>query len=121
VTLGPGLLESAYERCLTYELKTRHIHGERQVVVPIIYRGNRIEAGFRIDIIVADLVLVEVTAIEQIARVHEAQLVTYLKLAGYTLGLLINFNVPLIKHGIRRRICSSPLAPLPAARDASPL
>jgi GxxExxY protein len=105
-TLGPGLLESVYERCLGYELETRDIPFCRQVRIPISYRKYKIDAGLRIDLVVADQVIVEVKATERLMPVHEAQLDTYLRLSGYTLGFLINFNVVLIKHGIRRRICS---------------
>ncbi len=101
-TLGPGLLESVYERCLAYELDVRGLAVERQVVSPVIYRDVRIAGSFRIDMIVNDLVIVEIKATEKIALIHEAQLLTYLKLSKRRLGLLINFNVPRIKDGIRR-------------------
>ena len=101
-TLGPGLLESAYEQCLSGELATRGISFQRQVGLPIVYQGERIEAAYRMDLVVAGLVVVEVKAREIPLPVHRAQLLTYLKLSGYNLGLLINFNVPLIKHGITR-------------------
>jgi GxxExxY protein len=103
--LGPGLLESAYEQCLAYELGFRQITIQRQVSAPLIYRNIRIEAGFRMDMVAGGLVVVEVKAVEKTLPIHEAQLLTYLKLGGYRLGLLINFNVPLIKNGIRRLIC----------------
>ena len=103
-TLGPGLLESVYEQCLACELATRNIKVERQVGVPLIYRDIRIDAGFRIDLIVAGLVVVEIKATETILPIHQAQLLTYLKLSGYQLGLLLNFNVRLIKDGIRRLV-----------------
>jgi len=102
--LGPGLLESVYEQCLAYELRGRGIHVRTQVAVPIRYRDAQIEAGFRLDMIVGDLVVVEVKAIEKLMPVHEAQLLTYLKFSQFHLGLLINFNVVLIKHGIKRMI-----------------
>ena len=105
-TLGPGLLESVYEQCLAFELTARNIAIRRQVGAPIIYRSNRIEAGFRMDLVVDDLIVVEIKACEQTLPIHEAQLLTYLRLSDYQLGFLINFNVTLIKNGIRRIICS---------------
>ena len=104
--LGPGLLESVYEQCLTTELRSRNLSVECQVVVPIVYRNTRIDAGFRMDMVVGGLVVVETKAVETILPIHEAQLLTYLKLSGRQLGLLINFNVTLIKNGIRRIVCS---------------
>jgi GxxExxY protein len=103
-TLGPGLLESVYEQCLAAELNFRDVPVVRQLPVPVIYRDVRMDAGFRIDMVVGGMVVVEVKAAEKILPIHEAQLLTYLKLSGYRLGFLINFNVPLIKDGIRRRI-----------------
>ena len=106
-TLGPGLLESAYEQCLTAELRFRNLSVERQVVVPVVYRNIPIDAGFRMDMVVGGLVVVEAKAVETILPIHEAQLLTYLKLSGQQLGLLINFNVTLIKNGIKRIVCTS--------------
>jgi GxxExxY protein len=105
-TLGPGLLESVYEQCLGYELAVRQLAVERQVFVPVIYRDMRIDAGFRMDMVVGGLIVVEIKAVEKTLPIHEAQLLTYLKLSRYRVGLLINFNVPLIKDGIRRMICT---------------
>jgi GxxExxY protein len=102
--LGPGLLESAYEECLCYELKLREIRFERQRPLPVQYKGTKLDCGYRTDVLVADAVVVEVKAVETIAPIHEAQLLTYLKLGHWKLGLLINFNVPILKNGIRRRI-----------------
>jgi GxxExxY protein len=102
--LGPGLLESVYEQCLAYELRSRSLRVASQVPLRVHYREVQIEAGFRIDMLVNDLVLIEVKAVERLLPIHEAQLLTYLKLSGKHLGLLINFNVPLIKDGIRRLI-----------------
>ncbi|PPQ27292.1 GxxExxY protein [Rhodopila globiformis] len=102
--LGPGLLEAVYEQCLAYELETREIPFRRQVVLPICYRGRRIDAGFRMDMVVCELVVVEIKAVERLLPIHEAQLATYLRLSRLQLRLLINFNVILIKQGIRRRI-----------------
>ena len=102
--LGPGLLESAYQECLCQELMLRGIPFERQVPIPLEYRGIRLEAGYRLDILVAGKVVVEVKAMEAIAPIHEAQLLTYLRLGGWKVGLLMNFNVVVLKDGIRRRV-----------------
>ncbi len=101
-SLGPGLLESAYEAVLAFELENRGLRVVRQQAVPIVYQGTRIEMGFRADLIVEDLVIVEIKSVEAIAPVHKKQLLTHLRLAGRRLGLLINFNVTLIKEGITR-------------------
>jgi GxxExxY protein len=100
--LGPGLLESVYELCLAHELNHRRVAVSRQVPLPIQYEGLRLDGGFRLDLVVADSVVVEVKAVEALSRLHEAQLLTYLKLSGFRLGFLINFNVPLLKDGLRR-------------------
>jgi GxxExxY protein len=102
--LGPGLLESAYQQCVAYELAARQIPFRRQVGLPLVYRDHPIEVGYRMDLVVDEVVVVEIKAAERLLPVHEAQLHTYLMLSGLRLGLLINFNVVLIKHGIRRRI-----------------
>ncbi len=102
--LGPGLLESVYERCLVFELLQRGVSAARQVVLPITYRDLHIETGLRIDLVVGGLVVVELKAIEVLLPVHRSQVLTYLKLSGLRLGFLINFNVTLIKHGIHRII-----------------
>jgi GxxExxY protein len=102
--LGPGLLESVYEQCMCRELKLRNVPYECQVPLPLIYKGDRVEAGFRIDLLVSDQVVVEIKAVEKLLPVHDAQLLTYLKLTKRRVGLLINFNVPLLKEGIRRRV-----------------
>jgi GxxExxY protein len=102
--LGPGLLESAYESCLAFELSDRGLSVQRQVELPVIYRGHRVSAGFRIDLVVEDLVVVEVKAIEQLLPVHEAQLLTYLKLSGRRIGLILNFHVSSMKNGIKRMV-----------------
>ena len=101
-SLGPGLLESVYEMVLAYELEKRALRVVRQQPVPIVYQGTRIEMGFRADLIVEDLVIVEIKSVEVVAPVHKKQLLTHLRLAGKRLGLLINFNVALIKEGITR-------------------
>ncbi len=100
--LGPGLLESVYETCLAYELTKRKVPFLRQVVVPIVYDGNLLDADLRIDLLVGDCLILELKAVERDNPLYLAQLLTYLKLTGHRLGLLINFNVPLIKDGIRR-------------------
>lgn len=100
--LGPGLLESVYEACLAHELAKRGLAVRTQVQMPVTYDGAQFEAGFRLDILVDERVVVEVKAVEMIAAVHVAQLRTYLKLAGLQLGFLVNFNVALIRSGIRR-------------------
>jgi len=101
-TLGPGLLESVYEVCLIHELTKRGLQVRKQVVLPVYYDNIRLDAGLRLDILVEEAVIVELKAIEQLMPVHRAQVLTYLKLTGYRLGLLINFNVSLIKNGIER-------------------
>jgi GxxExxY protein len=107
-SLGPGLLESAYEAVLAYELEKRSLRLVRQQAVPIVYEGTRIEVGFRADLVVEDLVIVEVKSVEAMAPVHKKQLLTYLRLAGKRLGLLVNFHVPLIKDGITRIVNGLP-------------
>jgi GxxExxY protein len=102
--LGPGLLEGAFEGCLTYELSTRGLQTLRQVPLPVVYCEVRIDAGFRIDMLVEDIVIVELKSVAEILPLHEAQLLTYLKLSGKRLGLLINFNVPHLKDGIQRMV-----------------
>ncbi len=100
--LGPGLLESAYEACLCHELKKRGLPYERQKSLPIIYDGEQIDAGYRIDLLVEQKVIVELKAIEAINPIHKAQLLSYLKLSGVSIGLLLNFNVPRMIDGIVR-------------------
>ena len=103
--LGPGLFETVYERIMEAELMKRGLKVERQKPIPIVYDGVHFEAGFRCDLLVQDKVIVEVKAIETILPVHEAQLLSYLKLSRKRVGLLINFNVAHLRQGIRRRIC----------------
>ncbi len=100
--LGPGLLESAYEECLCHELGLRHIAFDRQKPLPISYKGTRIDCGYRMDVVVEDMIILELKACKKIEEIHKAQLLTYLKLTGLKLGLLFNFNVPLLKEGIVR-------------------
>jgi GxxExxY protein len=102
--LGPGLLESAYEECLCRELTLREIAFERQKPLPVAYKGIKLDCGYRLDLLVENAVVVEIKAVECVQPIHEAQLLTYLKLGGWKLGLLINFNVPVLKDGVRRRI-----------------
>ena len=102
--LGPGLLESAYEVCLVHELRKAGLKAERQVALPVIYEGLQLDADYFIDILVEDTVVLELKSVEHVLPIHEAQLLTYLKLANKKLGLLINFNVTLLKNGIKRRI-----------------
>ncbi len=102
--LGPGLLESVYETCLIYELKKRKLNVAAQVELPVVYDNIRLNAGFRVDVLVEQCIVVELKAVEALIPVHKAQLLTYLKLSNYRLGLLINFNVPLIKDGIQRLV-----------------
>jgi len=102
--LGPGLLESAYQECLCQELALRGIPFEREVPLPLEYKGIRCECGYRLDILVAGAVVVEVKAIEAIAPIREAQLLTYLRLGGWSVGLLMNFNVVVLKDRIRRKV-----------------
>lgn len=102
--LGPGLLESVYEICLEEELKSRGLFVERQVQLPVVYKGKILQKGYVIDLLVEKTVLIELKAVEILMPVHEVQTLTYMKLADFYLGYLINFNVPLIKQGIKRKI-----------------
>jgi GxxExxY protein len=101
-TLGPGLLESAYEECLCYELNLRNLPFQRQVPLPVRYKSVLLDCGYRIDLVVNGLVIVELKTVEKLLPIHEAQLLTYLKLFNSRVGLLINFQVPVVKDGIRR-------------------
>lgn len=102
--LGPGLLESAYEACLAYELIQREMKVEQQKPLPLIYHEVQLDCGYRIDLLVDDAVIVEIKSVDSLAPIHQAQLLSYLKLSGCEVGLLINFNVKLLKHGIVRLI-----------------
>ncbi len=102
--LGPGLLESAYEECLCHELSLRSIAFQRQLVLPVDYKGVRLDCGYRLDIVLPGKLIIEVKAVEALAPIHDAQLLTYLKLSGIRTGLLLNFNVPLLRDGIRRLV-----------------
>ena len=100
--LGPGLLESAYEVCLIYELQLRHLKVEHQKPLPIFYKDVMLDCGYRLDLVIEDEVIIEVKSVHAIAPIHEAQLLSYLKLSGCRRGLLINFNVKMLKDGIKR-------------------
>ncbi len=103
-TLGPGLLESTYEMCLCRELAIRGIPFERQVPIAVEYKGVKLDCGYRADIVINGSILVEIKAIDSLLPIHDAQLLSYLKLGGWKIGLLINFNVELLRHGLRRRV-----------------
>jgi len=103
-TLGPGLLESVYEDCLCHELRTHGIEHQRQLALPVSYKGLRLDAGFKIDAVVERRLVLELKAADQILPVHEAQLLTYMKLGNYRTGLLLNFHVALLKDGIKRMV-----------------
>lgn len=102
--LGPGLLESTYEACLWHELNVQGISAIRQVSLPVVYKGIEIDCGYRVDLLVEDELIMELKSVEAMQPIHESQLVTYLKLSGSRLGLLINFNTKALKHGIRRLV-----------------
>jgi GxxExxY protein len=102
--LGPGLLESAYEECFCYELKQNGLSFSRQVPLPVEYKGIKLDCGYRIDVVVNDLIVIELKTVENILPIHEAQLLTYLKLSRRSVGLLMNFNVPVLKQGITRLV-----------------
>ena len=103
-TLGPGLLESAYEACLAYELVHRSLYVEQQKPLPIVYKEISLDAAYRLDLLVERKVIVELKAVDSLTPLHKAQIMSYLKLSGLELGLLINFNVPVLKNGIQRVI-----------------
>ena len=102
--LGPGLLESAYEECLCEELTLRKIPFKRQFPLPVSYKGKNLDCGYRIDLLVKDEVVVELKTVEKLLPIHEAQALTYMKLGGWHVGLLLNFNVPILKYGIKRLV-----------------
>ena len=105
--LGPGLLESTYEHCLARELSLRSTPFRRQVELPVRYKGERIDAGYRLDLLVDERVIVEIKAVERLLPIHEAQLLTYLKLSGLRVGLLMNFNTVLLKDGLKRLVSTA--------------
>ena len=102
--LGPGLLESAYEQCFCHELHLRGLLFQCQINLPVAYKGLKLDCGYRVDVVVEDSVVVELKSVEQVLPIHQAQLLTYLRLSGKRVGLLINFNVALLKNGIIRRV-----------------
>jgi GxxExxY protein len=102
--LGPGLLESAYENCLAHEFCLVNIHFERQVALPVMYKSFPLDCGYRLDFLVENVVVLELKAVEKLEAIHQAQLLTYLKLGGWPVGLLINFNVPVLMKGIKRMV-----------------
>ncbi len=106
--LGPGLLESTYEMCMCRELALRAIPFDRQKPIPVIYKGVKLDCGYRADLIVDNRVLVEIKSVDQTCAIHDAQLLSYLKLTGLKVGLLINFNVRMLKEGIRRKVLGNP-------------
>jgi len=101
-TLGPGLLESKYEECFCHELQLQNINFERQKQLPVVFKEVSLDCGYRLDLLVMNVLVVEIKAVETLLPIHEAQLLTYLKLGGWNIGLLINFNVPVLKNGIKR-------------------
>ncbi len=102
--LGPGLLESAYQECLCYELKTNGIAFARQVALPVVYKAVKLDCGYRMDLVVGDRLVVELKTVEKILPIHEAQLLTYLRPSGIRTGLLLNFNTSVLKDGIKRMV-----------------
>jgi GxxExxY protein len=102
--LGPGLLESAYEECLAHEVRLRNLRIDQQVGVPVVYKETKLECGYRMDLLVEGRIVVELKSMESLAPIHEAIILTYLRLSGHKIGLLINFNVAILKDGVRRFI-----------------
>ncbi|NTV37967.1 MAG: GxxExxY protein [Anaerolineales bacterium] len=103
-TVGPGLLESTYQKCLAHELTKRGLKVDCELLLPIEYDGVRIESGYRVDMLVDDCVIIENKTVDNILPIHEAQLLTYMRLTGCKVGLLVNFNGPVLKHGIKRMV-----------------
>ena len=102
--VGPGLLESAYEECLCYEMSQRGLAFQRQLPLPVVYKGVRLDCGYRLDIVVADKIILKLKSVEEITDLHKAQLLTYLRISKKKVGLLLNFNVPVLKDGIVRLV-----------------
>ena len=102
--LGPGLLESAYETCLSHELGLREIKYQKQIKLPVEYKDVLLDCGYRLDILVEDEIVLELKSVEKILPIHDAQLLTYMKLGGWRLGMIFNFNVPLLRNGIKRKV-----------------
>jgi GxxExxY protein len=107
-TLGPGLLESAYQQCLAYELRKRGLRVECEVTLPVVYDGINIDAGYRLDMLIEDMIIVENKTVDQLMPIHDAQLLTYLKLRDCHLGFLLNWNTALMKSGIKRIVNNLP-------------
>ena len=101
-TVGPGLLESAYEECMAQEMDLRGMNYERQVSLPVAYKGVKLDCGYRLDFLVEKAVVLDLKTVDALQPIHEAQWLTYLKLGGWTVGLLVNFNVPVLKNGVKR-------------------
>jgi len=108
--IGPGLLESAYEACLAFELRERGHRVEQQKPLPVVYKQVKLDCGYRLDMVVNDLVIVEIKAVERLTSVHEAQLLSYLRLMNCRVGLLLNFHCTMLKHGIRRIVNDFPIS-----------
>jgi GxxExxY protein len=102
--LGPGLLEGVYEECLCHEFRLRNLIFERQLLVPVVYKGVTLDCGYRLDLVVADSVILELKSIERILPIHEAQVLTYMRLLSKSVGFIINFNVPVLRNGIVRKV-----------------
>ena len=121
--LGPGLLESAYEECLCYELSQLGLVFERQVRLPVQYKGLKLDCGYRMDLVVEDAIVVEIKSIEELLPIHDAQLLTYLRASEKRVGLLLNFNVVLLKNGLRRKVnnYAGSFPPSPSSPRLSPL
>ena len=102
--LGPGLLESAYEACFCYELKANDVSYKRQVPLPVVYKSIKLDCGYRIDVVIDGLLVIELKTVDRLLPIHDAQMLTYLKLSGIRTGLLMNFNMPVLKDGIRRLV-----------------
>jgi GxxExxY protein len=113
--LGPGLLESAYEECLAYEMQVRGLTFMRQVSLPVAYKGVNLDCAYRLDFLVENSVVLELKAIEALLPIHTAQVLTYLKLGGWTIGLLLNFNVPILRNGIKRLVLNYNESSAPSA------
>jgi GxxExxY protein len=114
--LGPGLLESAYEFCLVFELKRLGLTFEQQKALPVMYKGEKLDCGYRLDLVVKDEIIVEIKAIEKLLPIHDAQLLSYLRLANKRVGLLMNFHVPVLKDGLKRIVDDFPDSGFSASR-----
>jgi GxxExxY protein len=117
--LGPGLLESAYEECMGFEMRAVGIQFDKQVPLPVVYRSNRLDCGYRLDFVVENAVVLELKAVDKLAPIHEAQLLTYLRLSRKSVGLLMNFNVAVLKDGILRRALTPSTSPVFSVPSAS--